>query len=154
MTTTHFTAWLVNDTSCLDQDNCDITILQDQLIAGDPEDDHNWATDASKPTAFHAITSVNAKNGDIDAALDEARTLMAAAGWQLVGGWEAADNAYTVTVEKDADDSAESVCAECGTDTDVRHNDPRDRLECGDCTSDADTLADDQRHWRDYAYRL
>lgn len=102
MTAMHFTAWLVNDTSCLDQDNCDITIIEDQLIAGDPEDDRNWATDSCKPPAFYATTSVNAKGGDIDAALTEARELMAAAGWQPVGAWQAADTAYIVTVEHTA----------------------------------------------------
>jgi hypothetical protein len=100
MTTTHFTAWLVNDTSCLDQDCMDITVLEDWLIGGDAEDDGNWSTDSGKAPAFYAVTSVNAKDGDIDDAITEADDLMTAAGWRVVGEWDAVDNAYIVTVER------------------------------------------------------
>lgn len=99
-TITHFTAWLVNDASALDTGCMDITILQDMLIGEDPADERNWSCDAGKPTAFHAVTTVDAKDGDIDDAIAEARDLMEAAGWQIAGDWDAVDNAYIVTVER------------------------------------------------------
>lgn len=98
--TTHFTAWLVNDASALDTDFMDVTILEDQLIGGDPEDDRSWSCDSSKPTAFQAVTEVNAKDGDVKDAISQAEDLMAEAGWSTVGNWEAVDNAYVVTVEQ------------------------------------------------------
>jgi hypothetical protein len=97
---THFTAWLVNDASCLDQGCMDISILEDLLLTNDGDDDGDWATDAGKPAAFYAVTTVDAKDGDIDDAITEARHLMENAGWRIVGDWDATPNAYTVTVER------------------------------------------------------
>ncbi|MFF3547093.1 hypothetical protein ACFYXD_35310 [Streptomyces platensis] len=101
MTVRHFTAWLVNDPSALDQPCMDIAILEDELIAGDPEDDGSWGTDSSKPTAFYAVTKVDARDGDAQDGIDEAEDLMSAAGWRTVGNWDTVDNAYIVTVERD-----------------------------------------------------
>lgn len=100
MTATHFTAWLVNDPSCLDQGCCDVTILEDQLIGADPHNDADWSTDTSKPEAFYAVTTVDAKDGDSNEAIREAEELMSAAGWRVLGDWNAAPNAYIVTVER------------------------------------------------------
>lgn len=100
--TTHFTAWLVNDNSCLDQDNMDLTVLQDQLIGGDPENDSDWSTDSSQPTALYAVTEVNAKDGDIEDGINQAEILLGNAGWTIVSSWEATDNAYIATVERNA----------------------------------------------------
>ena len=103
MTTTHFTAWLVNDASCLDQSNCDLTVLEDQLIGADPEDDGSWSTDTSKDTALYAVTDVDASDCDIEDAINQAEQMLAAAGWTIAGtSWEAVDNAYIVTVERTA----------------------------------------------------
>lgn len=99
-TITHFTAWLVNDTSCLDQGCMDVTILQDKLIGGDPANERDWACDASVPALFYAVTTVNAQDGDIDDAITESKDLMENAGWRIVGDWDAVDNAYIVTVER------------------------------------------------------
>lgn len=99
-TVTHFTAWLVNDTSCLDQGCMDLTVLQDQLIGGDPEDERGWSTDTEQPQAFYAVTTVDAADGDIDTAQAEAKDLLEQAGWRLAGNWDATPNAYTVTVER------------------------------------------------------
>lgn len=96
----HFTAWLVNDTSCLDQGCMDITVLEDALIGGDPERDGDWSTDAGKPAAFYAVTTVDARDGDVQNAMDEATTLMGQAGWSIVGTWDTVPNAYTVTVTR------------------------------------------------------
>jgi hypothetical protein len=100
-TRTHFTAWLVNDTSCLDQGCMDISIWEDELIGGDPDNDRDWACDAGKPRAFYAVTTVDARDGDVKAAMDEAEELMGAAGWRTVGKWDATSNAYIVTVARD-----------------------------------------------------
>ncbi|MFF8610866.1 hypothetical protein ACF06X_33710 [Streptomyces sp. NPDC015346] len=97
--TTHFTAWLVNDPSCLDGPTCDITILEDELL-GDDSAGGGWATDSSKEPAFYALTQVDAENGDIDDAIREAEALMGEAGWRTVADWDAVDNAYVVTVER------------------------------------------------------
>jgi hypothetical protein len=97
----HFTAWLVNDHSALDQPNMDIAILEDTLIGADPADDGAWATDSSKPTAFYAVTTVDARDGDAEDGCSQAEDLMSDAGWRMVGKWEAVDNAYIVTVERD-----------------------------------------------------
>ena len=98
----HFTAWMVNAPSALDQGCMDITILEDELIGADPEDDGAWSTDTSKPTAFYTVTTIDARDGDAEDGCDEAEDLMRDTGWRTVGNWEAVDNAYIVTVERDA----------------------------------------------------
>lgn len=102
MTATHFTAWLTDDPSCLDQPNVDLNIWQDMLTTGDGDQDGDWACDPGQGTFFNAITSVNAEDGDVDDAMAEAKNLMEAAGWRIVGDWQPAGNAYTVTVERAA----------------------------------------------------
>lgn len=118
MATTHFTAWLVNDTSALDQDCMDVTILEDEIsgyrdgeISGeyDPHTGEAAIEQTEQPIwsstsqqVFYAVTTVNAKDGDVKDGCDEAETLMAQAGWRIVGDWDAVDNAYIVTVERDA----------------------------------------------------
>lgn len=100
MTVTHFTAWLVTDLSALETDRIDISIIEDELIGGDPENDGDWASQGD--VTFHAVTTVSAEDGDIDDAQTEAEALMEAAGWRIIGKWDATDNAYIVTVERDA----------------------------------------------------
>ncbi|MFD5678220.1 hypothetical protein [Streptomyces sp. NPDC127040] len=100
MTVTHFTAWLVNDPSALETDCVDIAIIEDELIGGNPENDGDWASQGD--VQFHAVTTVSAKDGDISAAQTEAEALMEDAGWRIVGTWDATDNAYIVTVERNA----------------------------------------------------
>lgn len=92
---THFRAWLVNDP--LDQENCDIFILEDKCI-GEPGDECSWSTDTTKNPAFYALAAVNAKDGAIEDACREAERVMRLAGWQTVGDWETTANAYTATV--------------------------------------------------------
>jgi hypothetical protein len=100
-TRTHFTAWLVNDTSCLDQGCMDITVMEDTLIGGDPDSDRDWSCDATKEPEFYAVTTVDARDGDVKDAMDEAEDLMGMKGWRVVGKWDAVDNAYIVTVARD-----------------------------------------------------
>lgn len=117
MTTTHFTAWLVNDASALETDCCDITVIEDEAISYHVADDGTetpvWGSTGDP--LFHAVTTVDAKTGDIEDAIKEAEALMADAGWTTAGGWEAVDNAYIVTVERaeepaeDIEDSAEET---------------------------------------------
>lgn len=95
----HFTAWLVNDASALETACMNITVLQDELISADPEDERAWASTTEQ--AFHAVTTVDAKDGDIDVAQAEAKELLSAAGWRIVGDWDTTPNAYTVTVARD-----------------------------------------------------
>jgi hypothetical protein len=104
MTAAHFTAWLVNDTTCLDQPNMDITVLEDELISADPQDQRAWASKGDP--IFHAVTTVDAAHGNIDDAIREAENLLAAAGWRTTGDWEAADTAYTVTIERASSEAA------------------------------------------------
>jgi hypothetical protein len=102
MTANHFTAWLVNDPSCLETDACDIIILQDEAVSYDVDaegnETPNWASNG--PQVFYAVTTVSARDGDIADAIREADDLMEAAGWRIVGDWDAVDNAYIVTVER------------------------------------------------------
>ncbi|GGU62264.1 hypothetical protein [Streptomyces lavendofoliae] len=100
MTTTHFTAWLVNDASCLDQPYMDLTILEDELLGEDPANHAAWTTDGSKPIAFYSRTTVDARDGDIDQGIAEAEAAMEASGWRTVGSWDVVDNAYIVPVER------------------------------------------------------
>lgn len=99
----HFTAWLVNDRTCLDQDYMDVTILQDMLVIDGP--DHggrfreHWETDPEEAPAYYAITTVNAREGDIEEGQKQAKALLADAGWQTVDDWTVLENAYTITVE-------------------------------------------------------
>lgn len=113
MTTRHFTAWLVNVPSCLDQPFMDLTVLEDELIGGDAEDDAEWATDGSKEPAFYAITTVNALDGDDEDGQREAKELLTDAGWSIVGDWDVTDNAYVITVERDdiSDEAAPTTTA-------------------------------------------
>ncbi len=99
----HFTAWMCNDPSCLDTPFMDVTVLEDMLVNGDPEKDSEWSSDSTKPVAFFARTTVDAKEGDAQAGIDQAEELMSAAGWRTVGGWDALDTAYVCTVVKDED---------------------------------------------------
>ncbi|MEU7147102.1 hypothetical protein AB0B15_03535 [Streptomyces sp. NPDC045456] len=101
MANRHFTAWLVNDPTILDQPFMTITVLEDWQIGGDNEDDATWSIDSSKPTAFHAVTTVNAQGGDAEDGCNEAEALMRAAGWRMIGDWDVVDNAYIVTVERE-----------------------------------------------------
>lgn len=94
----HFTAWLVNDSSALDGPCIDVTILPDELIGADSDDERAWSS--SGEPVFYAVTTVDAREGDVEDAIDEAERLMDAAGWRTVGKWDAVDNAYTVTVER------------------------------------------------------
>lgn len=98
MTATHFTAWLVNDPSALETACIDISILEDELIGGDPENHGDWASNGD--VKFHAVTTVDAKDGDVSDALAEAETLMGAAGWRVIGDWDSVDNAVIVTVAR------------------------------------------------------
>jgi hypothetical protein len=100
---THFTAWLVNDTSALETAACDITILQDEINGYRTDDEGNETTPEWTSTdtqMFHAVTTVDAKEGDINDAITEATDLMSKAGWTTVGDWEAVDIAYVITVER------------------------------------------------------
>jgi len=100
MSRMHFTAWLVNIPSALDQANMDITISQDQLVGANPDNDSDWTTDTSKPTPFYAVTHVNATTGDITEGIKEAEALMQQDGWKTTSNWQAVTNAYTATVER------------------------------------------------------
>ncbi len=102
MTATHFTAWRVNDASALETNCIDITVIEDEAISykvdGSGNETPVWASQGDQ--MFHAVTSVDAKAGDIDDAQAEAEALMAAAGWQTDGDWDVTDNAYFVTVTR------------------------------------------------------
>lgn len=97
----HFTAWLVNVPSCLDQPNIDLTVLPDEPVYGIDDEGNeviNWAS--SGETVFYAVTSVNAATGEVSDAITGARVLLREAGWETVGEWDVVDNAYVITVER------------------------------------------------------
>ncbi|MGQ4353206.1 hypothetical protein [Streptomyces drozdowiczii] len=98
MTDTHFTAWLTTTPSALDQDNIDITVLEDENIGGDG-DEINWVCQGGE-AEYTGVTSIPAKDGDHKTAQSEAVDLLREAGWDTAGSWEAVDTGYIVTVER------------------------------------------------------
>lgn len=103
MTVTHFTAWLAVDRSVLTGEHCDVTILQDEVIAYRTDDDGNeipeWTTAPGVPQAFYAETTATTDD-DHAAAMDQARDLIEQADWRIVGDWDSIDTGYIVTVER------------------------------------------------------
>lgn len=99
----HSTAWMANGSSVLDQPNMDVTIIEDTLTGGDPDDPRAWSSGGTgnAPYPFYAVTETNAREGDAEKGIEEAEALMTAAGWRVVGKWEATPDAYTATVERD-----------------------------------------------------
>jgi len=101
---THFTAWLVNDRTCLDQDNCDITVLGDDINTVIAYDDCNQEIEQPEYSStgdpvFYGITGVNAKDGDVNDAIREAEQMLDDAGWHTAGTWEAVGTSYVVEVQ-------------------------------------------------------
>lgn len=96
--TTHFTAWLTTTTSALDQDNIDVTVLEDENIGGD-SDEANWACQGGE-AEYTGVTGIPAEDGDHYKAQREAVDLLTEAGWTAVGDWEDVDTGYIVTVER------------------------------------------------------
>ncbi|TVL89794.1 hypothetical protein [Streptomyces sp. SAJ15] len=110
MTMTHFTAWLTTDRTCLEDDQCDVTVLADK-IAGYEFDSNGFETNTPVWTSvgdplWYAKTSHTADEDDDQSALEEAEELLEKAGWRLVGGWEAVTTGCTATVERVADELA------------------------------------------------
>ena len=101
MTDTHFTAWLTNDPSCLTGPVCDVTVLQDEAVsyraAEDGTETPVWGSTGDP--LFQAVTTVEAKNGDHDDAISQAKDLLANAGWTVTGEWDAVGTGYIATVE-------------------------------------------------------
>lgn len=102
MTTTHFTAWLTTDRSCLAGDTCDVVVLPDDAISYDVDDDGNetpiWSSTGDP--ILTVVTAVNAEDGDMDDAVKEAEALLNEAGWRTTGEWEGVPTGYVITVER------------------------------------------------------
>lgn len=96
-TSEHFTAWLTTDSSCLDQGCADVVVLRDEL-QGEPDDRNAW-TSTGDPL-MHAVTTVDAKDGDAVDAIREAGELLEAHGWERDGDWEAVPTGYIATVAR------------------------------------------------------
>ncbi|BFP50049.1 hypothetical protein KCMC57_64170 (plasmid) [Kitasatospora sp. CMC57] len=101
---THFTAWLVDDRSCLDQDNCDVTVLADDITTVIDYDGNGFEVEKPEYSStgapvFYGITGVDARDGNVDDAIREAEQMLDAAGWVVTGTWEAVGTSYVVEVE-------------------------------------------------------
>ncbi|MFE6868291.1 hypothetical protein ACFVFS_17215 [Kitasatospora sp. NPDC057692] len=100
----HFTAWLVNDRSALESDNCDVTVLPDRPLIyiedadGEEVEVINW--ESTGTGVFHAVTNVDARHGDDEDAIRETEQLLEEAGWRITGKWEPLDTAYVTEVER------------------------------------------------------
>lgn len=95
-TTKHYTAWLTNVRSALDQPNMDITILEDEAI-GDPENgDGTWAC-AGGEAVYYTVTDMAADDywGDCTAV---ATNILRHAGWDTTDEWTSNDTGYAVSV--------------------------------------------------------
>jgi hypothetical protein len=101
----HFTAWMATGSSVLDQPCMDVTIIEDELLGADPDNETHWSDDTSKPQPFYAVTTVNAKDGDAQDGINEAEALMRAAGWRVAGQWRDTSSAYVATVERDEEEA-------------------------------------------------
>jgi len=98
MTNEHFTAWLCNIPSMLDQPNMDINVLEDELI-GDPEEGEvAWACIGGE-SAFYAVTDMPADDYEGNP-LPEAERILTEAGWARAGEWSSVDTGYTLTVTR------------------------------------------------------
>ena len=104
----HFTAWLTTDSSALEDDLCDVTVLRDEPSGTRTDDFGNETEDWTSvgDPVFYAKTSIRHDQGADDgsgatAAEQEARDLLENAGWRLTGSWEAVTTGGTVTVSRD-----------------------------------------------------
>jgi hypothetical protein len=93
----HFTAWLTTDSTCLDQSNADVSVLRDEL-RGEPDDPDAWSSTGDP--LFHAITAMDARDGDHDDAKREAEDLLTKKGWTLDGTWAPVPTGYVATVTR------------------------------------------------------
>lgn len=97
--TTHFTVWVCNDPSSLEGSNCDVEVKADKPLAYyDDEQRISW--ESTGDPLLRAVTSVDARDGDIDQALREAKGMLEEAGWEITGKWEALADAYVAEVER------------------------------------------------------
>jgi DNA-binding transcriptional regulator YiaG len=98
MTARYFTAWLSTDPSVLDDNHCDVVILEDELLGDDP-DDLRARSSFGDP---HLRVVLDARHDDDtdEAAIEQAEQALDAAGWRLIGDWEAVDTGCTVPVER------------------------------------------------------
>ncbi|MGW3491867.1 helix-turn-helix domain-containing protein [Streptomyces sp. NPDC001054] len=119
MTAQHFTAWMTNDWSCLEGDDMDVSVLEDEAVSYREEilsEDWDPATgdvvrevretpmwESNGNRVFWALTGVDAREGDVEEGIKVAEELLDAAGWRRVGDWEATTSSYIVTVEYDGD---------------------------------------------------
>lgn len=94
---THFTAWITTDPSSLAGDNADVTVLADK-VSGWTKGTIDWASEGEQ--VFAAVTGVDARDGDDGDSIREGEDLLEAAGWHLVGTWEAVGTGYIATVER------------------------------------------------------
>lgn len=91
--TSHYTAWLTTASSALDTACADVVVLADEETSPG-----QW-TSTGDPL-MQATTTVSARDGNPAEAIREAEQLLVAAGWRIVGNWDAVPTGYTVTVER------------------------------------------------------
>ncbi|MFF0409119.1 hypothetical protein ACFYUY_01620 [Kitasatospora sp. NPDC004745] len=97
---THFTVWVVNDTSSLGGDNCEVEVKADAPHTYYEGDEKRISWESTGDPLLQHVTSVDARDGDIDDAIREAEELLEAAGWRIAGRWDAVDTAYIAEVER------------------------------------------------------
>ena len=95
--TEHFTAWLTTDSTALDQGCADVVVLADQNIGDDETPE--WSS--TRNPLMHAVTTVDAREGNPDDAMREAEDLLHAHGWRTSGEWSGVPTGYVITVERD-----------------------------------------------------
>ncbi|GAA2640037.1 hypothetical protein [Streptomyces axinellae] len=101
----HYTAWVTNDTSCLEGEFIDLVVLADD-ICGYETDQNGLETDTPVWTSvgdplMRAETTVSAREeSGADTAMAQAIDLLAAAGWEKAGDWQAVTTGYTVAVQR------------------------------------------------------
>lgn len=133
MSNEHYTAWVTTDRSALENDYCDVTVLADEEI-GERDGRPVWSSTGNP--LFYAETTVHVDD-DADSQ-DQAKELLKAAGWRVVGDWEGVTTGYIATVERVGDDeeggesAADTLREILGVmgphDSDIEDSEERDNL--------------------------
>ncbi|MGW0491143.1 helix-turn-helix domain-containing protein [Streptomyces olivaceus] len=111
----HYTAWMTNDLSCLMGDVMDIAVIEDEATSFREEvisEEYDFANgettrevrevpvwESRGAQVFYAETGVDAREGTAEDGIKAAEELLEAAGWRVVGDWEALPASYVATVE-------------------------------------------------------
>ncbi|MEU0991240.1 hypothetical protein [Streptomyces sp. NPDC005953] len=151
---THYTAWLTTDSTCLDGACSDVTVLADELSGHHHSTGEAQWVSAGDPL-LHTVTTVSAKDGDDEQAMQEAQELLKASGWSVDGQWEAVPTGFIIPVKPAAERVFALVSAQQGDlVTGVEISSPESPLDWPSLTRAVQTWATTQGYGDDDAELL